>query len=56
MANYRDSCPAKTSKGGWFDLFTLLAWRDSFQTFSWEQIIPVPELAIKQINPLLALV
>lgn len=34
----------------------LLAWTDAFKTFDWETAIPVPDLAIREINQLLALV
>ena len=34
----------------------LLAWQDAFRTYDWAKAIPVPELAIKHVNELLALV
>lgn len=32
------------------------AWQDTFRTFDWGKALPVPEVAIPQINQLLALV
>jgi hypothetical protein len=34
----------------------MLAWRDSFRTFDWVKALPVPELVIRNVRQLLALV
>jgi len=34
----------------------LRAWADAFETYDWEKAMPVPDLAVKQIRQLLALV
>jgi hypothetical protein len=31
-------------------------WADAFKTFDWEKALPVPDVAVKQIEQLLALV
>jgi hypothetical protein len=36
--------------------FSQYTWADAFQTFDWEKALPVPDLAVKQIEQLLALV
>jgi hypothetical protein len=34
----------------------LLEWRDAFRTFEWGKAFPCPEIALLQMNELLALV
>jgi hypothetical protein len=38
------------------DLPPASAWADAFQTFDWQKALPVPDLVVKQIGQLLALV
>jgi len=37
-------------------LFCLLVWRDSLRTFNWVEALPFPELVIKDVEQLLAVV
>jgi hypothetical protein len=37
-------------------VFSQYTWADAFKTFDWEKALPVPDLAMKQIGQLLALV